>query len=178
MSCVENSQWQLKYLLIVLIIYNTLRSKVLSSFTFYSPILLLLTRVVAFPMMETLITLCPSPLPTTLWWQLVRVAFALPHMRFPTCSTFFFSQKNCTFNNNNNNNNNDNNDNNKNFSSNTSLKCFVSQWLLLLSSRKTSEKGIFVSALISISRPKVNVYLLSKNLERKKLPFFVAFCIN
>ena len=174
MSCVENSQWQLKYLLIVLIIYNTLRSKVLSSFTFYSPILLLLTRVVAFPMMETLITLCPSLLPTTLWWQLVRVAFALPHMRFPTCSTFFFSQKNCTFNNNNHN----NNDNDKNFTSNTSLKCFVSQWLLLLSSRKTSEKGIFVSALISISRPKVNVYLLSKNLERKKLPFFVAFCIN
>ena len=34
-------------------------------------------------------------------------------MRFPTCSTFFFSQKNCTFNsdNNNNNNNNNNNDN-------------------------------------------------------------------
>ena len=171
MSCVENSQWQLKYLLII---YNTLRSKVLSSFTFYSPILLLLTRVVAFPMMETLITLCPSLLPTTLWWQLVRVAFALPHMRFPTCSTFFFSQKNCTFNNNNNN----NNDNDKNFTSNTSLKCFVSQWLLLLSSRTSSEKGIFVSALISISRPKVNVYLLSKNLERKKLPFFVAFCIN
>lgn len=71
----------------------------------------------------------------------------------------FFFQNNCTF-------------NNKKLTSNTSLKCCVSQWLLLLSSRMSSEKGIFVSALIGMSRSKIKVYLLSKNLERKKLPFF------